>query len=209
MTGITHHVPENLLRDYVSGQLPQPFALAVAAHISMCPHCRAIAEAHAQMGGVVLQDLPETPVSHGLKGALFDRLNEAPVLRPDPQGPYPTPVVEALGGTRPKWQRMGLGSRQAILSASKAGSARLLYIPPGQAVPEHSHGGLELTLVLQGAFRDETGRFGPGDIEVAGDDLDHKPIAEDGEACICLAATDAPLQFQSAMVRMLQPIFRI
>ena len=117
--------------------------------------------------------------------------------------------MEALKGEPPRWKSLGGGIRQSILSADKSGSARLLYIPPGRAVPEHSHGGLELTLVLQGSFSDAAGRFGVGDLEVAGADLDHQPIAGLETPCICLAATDAPLRFTSFMPRLLQPLFRI
>jgi putative transcriptional regulator len=66
-----------------------------------------------------------------------------------------------------------------------------------------------LTLVLQGAFADEVDRFGRGDIEIANEDLNHQPIAEMGEDCICLAATDAPLRFNSLLPRLMQPLFRI
>jgi len=79
----------------------------------------------------------------------------------------------------------------------------------GIAVPDHGHRGTELTLVLQGAFTDSTDHFGPGDIEIADEDLDHTPIADDGMDCICLAATDAPLRFRSLMPRLAQPFLRI
>ena len=104
---------------------------------------------------------------------------------------------------------MGLGVRQSILATGAHGTVRLLYIPPGQAVPDHGHNGLELTLVLQGSFSDETGRFGVGDVEVADEDLEHTPVADGGPPCICLAATDMPLKFNSFVPRMLQPLFRI
>ncbi|TMV57076.1 transcriptional regulator, partial [Thioclava sp. BHET1] len=51
--------------------------------------------------------------------------------------------------------------------------------------------------------------FAKGDVEVAEGDLEHQPIAGPGEACICLAATDAPLRFSQLIPRLLQPIFRI
>ncbi len=93
--------------------------------------------------------------------------------------------------------------------AGETGSARLLYIPPGQGVPDHGHNGLELTLVLQGSFTDETGSFGTGDLEIADQTLDHTPVAGPDAPCICLAATDAPLRFRAFMPRLLQPLFRI
>ncbi|RMH44225.1 MAG: transcriptional regulator, partial [Alphaproteobacteria bacterium] len=47
------------------------------------------------------------------------------------------------------------------------------------------------------------------DIEVADASLEHTPVADEGEPCICLAATDAPLRFHGLIPRLLQPIFRI
>jgi len=66
-----------------------------------------------------------------------------------------------------------------------------------------------LTLVLQGAFRDQTALFAAGDVEVANEDLNHTPVAEIGEDCICLAATDAPLLFNAWIPRIAQPFLRI
>jgi len=76
-------------------------------------------------------------------------------------------------------------------------------------MPDHGHRGMELTLVLQGAFKDETDRFGAGDIEVASEDDHHQPVAEEGQDCICLAATDAPLRFNGWIPRIAQPFLRI
>ncbi len=45
---------------------------------------------------------------------------------------------------------------------------------------------MELILILDGAFRDERGRFGPGDISVADATVDHRPVAEKDRPCIAL-----------------------
>lgn len=206
---VTHHIPDDLLLAYVSGSLSYPFSLVVAAHLSICDTCRAAAQAHSHIGGVMLDQHAPQAMSATARDRLFARLDEPAPAPVKASGPYPAPVVEAMGRTSPKWRRLGFGSRQAILSHGESGSVRLLYIPGGQAVPDHTHGGLELTLVLQGAFEDETGRYGVGDVEVANDDLDHTPVALPGQSCICLAATDAPLRFNSWMPRLLQPILRI
>jgi len=63
--------------------------------------------------------------------------------------------------------------------------------------------------VLKGAFSDETARFAAGDVEVAGEDLHHKPVAEIGHDCICLAVTDAPLRFSAWIPRVAQSLFRL
>ncbi|MCK8483451.1 ChrR family anti-sigma-E factor [Aliiroseovarius sp. S2029] len=211
MTAITHHIPDDILAAYAAGSLPHHYAVAVASHVSLCIQCRASLEAHQTMGGALLETAEAVAVSGNMKADLLAQL-DAPA-KPEPvysrRGIYPGPVVAALKGQDPTWKSLGMGVRQSILSQDKHGSVRLLYIPGGQAVPDHGHNGLEMTLVLQGSFSDETGRFGVGDIEIANEDLEHTPIADPGDPCICLAATDAPLRFNALVPRLLQPLFRI
>jgi len=211
MTVITHHIPDAMLTAYAAGSLSYPFALVVASHVSLCQHCRVAFEAHQAAGGVVLEATDAVAISSDLKSDILAQLDATFVPAPvyDRSGIFPGPVVEALKGQPPRWKTLGMGVRQKILSADDEGSLRLLYIPPGLAVPEHSHSGLELTLVLQGSFSDDIGHFGIGDVEIGDQDLEHTPIADAGDPCICLAATDAPLRFKSLMPRLLQPLFRI
>lgn len=211
MSAINHHTPDAMLAAYAAGTLPHPFAVVVASHVSLCPQCRAALEAHQHVGGVVLEETESVAVSTGLKNDILSQLDAPYTPEPvyDRAGIFPGPVIEAMKNRAPRWKKLGMGVRQDILTSSENGSVRLLYIPPGQAVPDHSHNGLELTLVLQGSFSDETGRFGVGDLEVADEALEHTPTADKGEACICLAATDARLRFRSLVPRLLQPLFRI
>lgn len=215
MKPIAHHTPDEILIAYAAGNLPHAFSLVVAAHVSMCDECRARLGAHQAVGGAILEHTDQIVVSDGLKNRLFDAI-DLPETGPAPvkprykaSGVFPAPVMEALGGVPPKWKSLGFGVRQSVIASDAEGVARLLYIPGGMAVPDHGHNGLELTLVLQGAFHDASGRFGVGDLEVANDDVEHEPTAEDGPACICLAATDANLRFRSLIPRLLQPVFGI
>ena len=211
MSEITHHIPDSIIASYAAGNLAQPFALVAAAHISLCLECRATYEAHQTVGGTFLETSATERVSDGLKSSVLDLLDDPvePEVTYQRSGVYPGPVMEALKGKPPRWKRVAMGTRQSILSSDSSGTARLLYIPPGQTIPDHSHSGLELTLVLQGSFHDEIGKFGVGDIEVADQTLEHTPIAGMGAPCICLAATDSPLRFRSFIPRLLQPIIRI
>jgi putative transcriptional regulator len=58
----------------------------------------------------------------------------------------------------------------------------------------HTHDGMEVTLVLSGAFSDKTGRFARGDIEIGDDELDHQPIVETGQDCVCFVVADGALR---------------
>lgn len=211
MNTVTHHIPESLLAAYAAGSLAYPYELVVATHVSMCATCRASLEAHNIAGGLVLEDSAPSSVSSGLRDQLMAQLDDPvdPTPAPSRFGIYPAPVAEALKRRPPRWKSLGMGVKQSILNAGRQGSVRLLHIPSGQAVPDHGHNGLELTLVLQGSFSDDAGRFGVGDVEVADQSVEHTPTADEGDPCICLAATDAPLRFLSLVPRLLQPLFRI
>ena len=205
---IRHHLTDQLLIAYAAGTLPEAFSLVAATHVSLCDDCRARLAAFEAVGGAVLED-GVAPMEGGVEACLARAVPaERRVKR---QGVLPGPLAEYVGGGigGVKWQKLGMGVRQAILPTSRRASARLLYIPSGQAVPDHGHRGMELTLVLQGAFRDSEDRFGVGDLEIAGEELQHIPTAEAGQDCICLAATDAPLRFKDWAPRVLQPFFRI
>ncbi len=214
-TTIRHHLNDALLMAYAAGQLPEAFALVVASHVSLCDDCRARLESFEAVGGALLEETATAPMGAGSLAATMALIGRGPK---DPIVPryrrgavLPAPLRDYVGGDVDAvvWRPVGNGVRQAILPTARDASARLLHIPPGAAVPHHGHRGLELTLVLQGAFRDGSERFGRGDVDVASEDVQHTPVAETGEPCICLAATDAPLRFSGLLPRLAQPFFRI
>jgi putative transcriptional regulator len=196
---------------YAAGTLPEAFNLVVATHISMCDTCRAALAEYDAVGGEVMIDAEPVELAEDALAATMALIDNAPafdmprakVLR---GGVFPAPLQDYVNGDldNVKWRRVGGGVRQMVLETSDQASVRLLYIPAGTAVPDHGHRGTELTLVLQGAFVDETDRFAAGDVEVANEDLNHTPVAEEGMDCICLAATDAPLSFNGLVPRIAQ-----
>jgi putative transcriptional regulator len=217
MTSIKHHLTDDLIFAYSAGMLPEAVNLIVASHISMCDACRAAVETYDALGGSVLETSETVEVSDAcLDNALALIRGTAPEERPikrksKPDSRVPQPLRDYIGGTLDDvaWRPVGMGMKQAILPTSQDASARLLYIPAGMAMPDHGHKGMELTLVLQGAFSDADGRYARGDIEVVDAEVDHKPVADPSEDCICLAVTDAPLRFNSLLPRLAQPFFRI
>lgn len=209
---ISHHIPSEILAAYAAGSLGQAYSLVVAAHVSMCDACRAELAAHEAAGGAVLDMTAQQTLSIDLLDRVLDHLDDPVEPEPAPMrrnGIYPGPVMEALKGEAPRWKSLGSGVKQCVIGGDSGGMSRLLFIPPGQAVPDHGHNGLELTLVLQGGFSDETGHFDVGDVEVADADLDHVPTADAGPPCIVVAATNAPLRFNTFVPRLLQPLFGI
>ena len=103
------------------------------------------------------------------------------------------------------WRR----GKQAIIPTKGKATARLLRIPPGVAVPEHSHSGTELTVVLAGSYADGPQRFERGDIQQADTEVHHSPSVVGTEECVCLVATDAPLKFKSIVPRVVQKFINL
>lgn len=215
---IQHHLDDALLMAYAAGSLPEAFGVVVATHIALCDECRARAASFDSVGGALMEqdDDAAQPMGDGALAATLALIDAAPMqdqIRPPIRRDtvFPEPLWSYVGGDLDavRWRSVGGGVAQAILPTARGATARLLRIPGGVAVPDHGHRGTELTLVLQGSFADETDRFGPGDIEIADQDLTHTPVADPGPDCICLAATDAPLRFKSLLPRLAQPFLRI
>lgn len=216
MISIKHHLTDALLMGYSAGSLPEAFNLIVATHISVCDECRARMTEFDALGGEVMMRSDSADMDQeAFERTMAALLSEGPQVAPKPKkrtsGVFPSPLQDYVGGDveAVKWRKVGGGVRQMILKTDGEATARLLYIPSGVAVPDHGHNGLELTLVLQGAFSDELDNFGVGDIEVTDEDIEHTPVAIGDMDCICLAATDAPLRFAGLIPRLAQPFLRI
>ena len=212
---IRHHLSDQLLMAYAAGQLPEAFNLVVATHVSMCDECRARAGSFDAVGGALLEEAEEIAMGEDALARALSRIEGLPqATRSDPLRPagiFPAPLADYIGGdlSAVRWRKVGGGVKQAILPTGKDATARLLYIPAGTAVPDHGHRGMELTLVLQGAFADESDRFGRGDIEIADEEMEHTAVAPAGQDCICLAATDGPLRCRGVIPRLAQPLLRM
>lgn len=205
---VTHTLPDNVLTAYATGTLPAAFDLVVAAHLSLCDDARARLESFDALGGAVLERGAAVPVSEDCLCATLSQIDgcaQEPVALPDRDATFPAPLRQVLGDRAVPWRNIGMGARQAVVHREAGATARLLHIPAGSQVPDHGHGGMELTLVLQGAFRDEFGEYHRGDIELADEDVDHTPVVLDDGDCICLVATDGLLRFRGLLPRLAQP----
>ncbi len=204
---IVHHLDDATVLAYAAGTLGEALSTAASIHISMCPQCReALRDAEA-LGGEIFEGLEANAVSDTCRSATFLRLDATAGVAARQSR---SPLEKLLGGkdlAHLPWRRKapGFSVIDVPLSAKTSGSLKLLKIASGMRMLEHGHGGGELTLVLQGAFRDEVGRFSTGDIADLDQETEHCPVIEAGEDCICLFATQAPSRHKTLLGRLLQP----
>lgn len=106
---------------------------------------------------------------------------------------------------------MGPGIRVRNVHAPRDGKCRviLLKIDPGRETPRHTHGGVELTCVISGAYATETERFDVGDFEEADHDTLHQPRVVSDVPCLCVVALDGQIQLGGPFGRLMQPFVRL
>ncbi|WP_027857556.1 ChrR family anti-sigma-E factor [Marinobacterium jannaschii] len=215
---IHHHLDDATLLSYAAGALPQGMALLVACHLSWCPGCREKMHQAEALGGALLDTVEETAMAEDALEQMMALLDQpdskAPVVTELKRNPaaqdsaVPGPLEHYIDQPldRLSWKMLAPGIRHYDLGIKGEGSCRLLRIAPGTAVMPHGHKGNELTLILRGSYSDEFGRFRAGDVADLDSEVNHQPIADSGEDCICLIATDAPLHFNSIVGRLVQPL---
>ena len=221
---IHHHLDDATLLRYASGDLDEAFSVVVAAHLAMCDYCRRAVRAAEEIGGQLLNADETAELSIGAFDRLMRRLDAADDMiavadkgaggdKANATGDVPVPLRRFVGASLDAvtWKSIAPGVRKhAIrLSSRSASSLYMLHIAPGKTLPEHGHGGAEMTLILSGAYRDELGRFGRGDIADLDEHVEHQPLVEPGEPCICVVATEAPTRFKGLFSRLLQPLVGI
>ncbi|MFY7959640.1 MAG: ChrR family anti-sigma-E factor [Elsteraceae bacterium] len=209
------HPSQDLLVDYATGALQDPFSLMIATHLALCPECRHEARRLEAVGGALLQEIPPTALRPDALERIMARLDEEPdsarpIIAPqDPfEGRVPEPLRSRLAGSA--WRKVSKGIDEIVLPTETEGvTAQLLRIRAGCKVPRHSHQGNEYTLVLAGGFSDHVGRFGPGDLTIADSTLTHSPVADADQDCYCLAIVDGGLRLPGPLGRVLSLFWRI
>ncbi len=212
--GPSHHPGPELLMDYAAGSLPEPVALLVATHASLCRACQAEIARLDALGGALFDSLDGEPLTAESMDRALARLETCG--EPDQEPRLPAPCAADARLPRPlrdylsegmatlSWKSLGGAVSEAALLPDYPGiKTRLLRIKGGTAMPQHTHEGREYTLLLAGGFSDESGHYLRGDVAEADPSVDHRPVADAGEDCLCLAVTDAPLRLTGPFGRYL------
>jgi putative transcriptional regulator len=209
------HVQEDLLVDYASGSLPRPVALLVAAHLSFCDQCRREVATYETIGGAYLETIDPIPMAADALEAALAGLgdgNARPRPAPGDAGDARLPLSSFVEGRirENSWTRRARGIEEIeMIAEDDHFSASLLRIQPGVSIPNHTHTGEELTLVLQGGFTDSRGHYGPGDVCRADADISHGPVADSDGPCLCLVVAYGPVKLTGLVGRMLSPFLKL
>ncbi len=209
-----------LMLEYASGALPEGPSLIVASKLALDEDARSEYRNIEAIAGALFEDLEPEAVSGDLLDATLARLDSddqavpmpAPVqhdaatrdIIPHPLRQYLPADLDGLS-----WTARSNGLEQCEVPLANSGyKASLLRIKAGEKMPRHTHKGSEYTLVLKGGFSDSSGHYGRGDMAVCDGSVDHSPVADAGEDCICLTVLDAPIRMTGLIGRFVNPFVR-
>jgi putative transcriptional regulator len=215
---ITHHPSQEALADYAAGASGEAESLIIATHLALCPVCREHVAGFEAVGGALVDEIEPVGLSEEAMARMLQAIVvEAPgaassaPARPKPvAGGVPEPLRSYLPASMAglPWHSVLRGLDEIELNTGGRERTRLLRIKAGATMPRHTHGGVEHTLVLSGGFTDQGRHYGRGDVAVADGSVDHTPVADEGEDCICLTVTSAPLKLTGTLTRFINPFIK-
>lgn len=204
-----------LMAEFVSGTLPTPIQVLLASHLEMNQSNQEWVSNLEALAGLELADIE--PVELTDRDAMLANILSSKTAQEGPNQAVttdetPDAMRRFIGSTVAdiSWKRNRFASIDEVKLGEFDGcKATLFRLQAGQGVPHHTHDGSEITLVLQGAFSDGTGHFKKGQISIADGTVDHRPIADEDDDCICFAVTDAPLRLTGPLGRFIAPFIRV
>ena len=216
-----------LLAEYALGGLSKPARVLVESHLELAPHgrawvkeldtvCDVLNDGSTVNGGAVktshhVLDQIEPVAFSDPQAALQSALAAIDGVRSDVTGAASPIALERFIGMpvdQVPWKKVMPGLAEFRLPDTDGAEVSLLRIDGGKAMPVHTHHGSEITLVLQGGFSDGSGHYGVGDIAYADDEVNHRPVADEGEVCICFAVVDAPVRLTGPIGRLMNSFIR-
>lgn len=197
-----------MLADYASGAASPGLALLVAAHLTHAPESRTRVEAFEAVGGALLADEPVVSMSAAALDEVLARLDgdgSPPMAPACAAGPLPRPVIDAVGRDFDQipWKFRLPGVAEYELDGFAGEKVSLLRARPGARIPQHTHEGRELTLVMAGAMKDGDDIYEAGDVAINTEDDDHHPQIVGNETCYCLIVMSGGLRFTGPFSRVL------
>lgn len=203
---------ELVLAGYAGGSLSPALHALVGAHLELSPANRAFVRSLEESLG--REAVAAKPCSIRNREARLDAIfGSAPMETPAvaPRLDEPRALRHFVGKAIDdlEFRTILPGVRECRIPVEDDTTAMFYRIRPGRKMPQHSHEGSEITLVLRGGFSDASGHFSRGDIAVADEHFDHVPVADEGEECLCFAVLDAPLRLTGMFGRWVNPALRL
>lgn len=211
-----HHPNLELLVEFANGELPATLAAAVSIHAEKCSKCRAEIKQHEEQNSQQSFEQACFSAEPDFNSVNIDEMiasitasDEIDLVMENKEksisvkGQEYTLPRALTNMTMSKWSGIGKLARSRIELDEGDIRASLLQIQAGGSVPMHTHKGFELTLLLDGSFKDDLGEYGPGDFIMLDGSHTHSPETEHG--CLCYTVSNDAQHFTQGINKLLNP----
>ena len=205
---------DTLLASYAAGTLSEPLTVLVASHLQIKAENRLYVEDLEAAGGILLDEIEPVPLPDRDRRLASVQSSRAAVTGERLSAPNGTngllpPALRAYFGSAfdaCRWRGLLPGIKQCRIAKDAAADVSFLRCRAGKTIPAHTHNGLEVALVLAGGFRDASGRYARGDVAVADDKVEHRPIIDRDGECIIFLVLEGSVRLTGPFGRLLQRI---
>ncbi len=223
-----HENYEMLLLAYAAGALDTAQNFAVSVHMALSPPARIFVKKCEAIGGALIEKecKPVAMRSDALQ-CVLGKL-DAPQQKPEdvryrhvkvelpPEIRIPVSLLETVScrPCRPKWKRAlipGLNIFDLPLECQRS-TVRFMKANPAAKMPHHlssnhRHEGIEIFLVLDGTYYDDTGKYQRGDMLVADEEQIHEGRVCRDNGAVTMVVSSGGVRF-SGLASLLNPFFR-
>ncbi|WP_339866293.1 ChrR family anti-sigma-E factor [Pseudohongiella nitratireducens] len=219
---IKYHPDNAFLQSFATGDLPASLAAAASIHCEMCSSCAQTVQSYTKQaatdGFSALDSRTENAEACSYRSmssmdAMIEQItkdeeqdmaseNQSKTIQVQgKQFELPRALVNIPLG---KWSSLGRLSRSRLGMNDGDIRASLLLMEADGGVPEHTHKGFELTLILEGHFKDEFDDYGPGDFLMLDSNHTHNPQTDIG--CLCYTVSNDAQHFTKGFNRLVNPL---
>lgn len=223
---IKFHPSPELIEQFVTGILTPAESLMVSAHCDMCKYCRdlvevktaefaldhleleSVAESYDPQFDMMLANITQQPAAELRDAAVtksIARESLTTTIELDGKTFALPKTLHRLVQKKGNWSSLVGKLWQAPVDLGYDGVANFIYMEKGGTVPEHTHRGSELTLVINGEFSDGMNHYDSGDFIYMNGEHTHAPRSDAPEGCLVFSIVDQPLHFTSGIARLLNP----
>jgi len=207
---MNHHPKPDVLKQFANGEIVTPLASMVSAHVGVCEHCHALyqeflaeQERDFKIGESIISssELKEsfdslmTQVAHSDLSQTHNSESDKVEISVSGENFILPDTFNFLKDLNIPWKEFGKRNAIAPVVTSVLGNFYLIYIGPGEQVPEHAHSNNEYSFVVSGSYKDGKTTFVDGDFAVFEKDHTHTPTAVSADGCLVVSWVEGRLNF--------------
>ena len=215
---ISFHPKYTDLQAFSAGNCNTAMALMISAHLDMCQQCHHdCIDIQSELAADLFSlSTPTAPLDSQYL-AMMSNITDLPVAKTivnealntsiELDGKYfelPRVLRRHVKNTG-NWSRLLGKVWQAPVELGDIGKANFIYMEKGGRVPEHTHRGSEMTLVVDGQYKDGIAEYDCGDFTIMNNQHKHLPHSEADDGCLVFTIVDQPLHFTAGIARLLNP----